>query len=90
MAESSKKLDVERMTGRTVYIAYPSGQVSKLTLKCYSRYKPITDNLTQYPDRADPVLKNIYILANLADFKKYLAGIKERAPTLPDICMCPS
>ena len=28
----SKKLDVERMTSRPIYIAYPSGQGSKLTL----------------------------------------------------------
>ena len=28
----SEKLDVERMTGKIIYIAYPSGQVSKLTL----------------------------------------------------------
>ena len=53
----SKKLDIERMTGRTraIYLAYPSRQGSKLTLyiwlKCYTRYKPIADNLTQDPDR---------------------------------------
>ena len=28
----SKKLDVERMTGRTIYITNPSGQGSKLTI----------------------------------------------------------
>ena len=30
----SKKLDVAKMTVKTIYIAYPSGQVSKLTLYC--------------------------------------------------------
>ena len=44
------------MTGRPIYIAYPSAQGSKLTL---SREKSaIADNLTQYPDRDG--MKNIY------------------------------
>ena len=33
-AEICKKLDVERMTSRPIYIAYPGGQGSKLTLSC--------------------------------------------------------
>ena len=54
----SKKLDVEIMTGRTICIAYSSGQESKLTLYCgYSRYKLIADNLTQYPDRGGSSIK---------------------------------
>ena len=43
------KLDVKRMTGRPIYVAYPTGQGLKLTL--YRGYKPIAANLTQYPDR---------------------------------------
>ena len=67
----SKKLDVERMTGRTIYIACPSGQVSKLTLYCgcsaILAISLLQIILHSIQTGADPVLK-IYILANLAEF----------------------
>ena len=67
----SKKLDLERMTGRTIYIAYPGGQVTKLKLY-YGWSAILATSLLQIiwhsiQAEADPVLKNIY-LSNLADF----------------------
>ena len=60
----SKKLDVEKMTGRTIYIAYPSGQVSKLTIYCGWSAILATSILQiiwhSIQTGADLVFKNIY------------------------------